>query len=273
MTHRGTGAPSSRAAAERGRSRDGLGLPLILALILGFLAVAFSPPPHSLSNPKDKAATPRAKPVAPPSVAIKVHFVPEPPQSTAPPPASAGSSSAAEGGDAGSGTPGVGPSRVDSVPRLEGRFALPFSQYLEAVEGVGGRLVVFDEAQNRLVGHLAGGVLRSGFDMAGFSLRARDVTADVPAALREPIFKEARSFGAGVPRLLVVLPADVDARFFSDFRQALGRHGIDLAKQDRVTFSYQRRGSTLVAVIEQVEADGRARRLREVVPLGFSTLQ
>lgn len=147
--------------------------------------------------------------------------------------------------------------REDNVPLLEGRFDLPFIDYLLMVEQSGGRLAVFDRQQNRVVGIIKQGMLDSIKNITRYSRRSRDVSDDLPVDLRKQYQRLANSqYGGGAYRFLVLLTPRMELRFVGTLAELLRSEGIDIEAVDRVLFHYRTLMGGLYLEIQEVERQG-----------------
>ncbi len=148
--------------------------------------------------------------------------------------------------------------REGNTPTLEGRIAMPFGKYLAYIERAGGKLVVFERQDNRVVGRLEQGRFITDMDVSGYARRARDVTMDIPAPLQQRYLQAVRFHrGAGAYRLLILFPDAREEQFVGTIAELLQRKGFDISTVDSVSYSYHQKDGRLLIVVQHVTRGGK----------------
>lgn len=233
---------------------------LVLTLIAYlYFHVALGPAQTGQPDPKQTATKVQKPEAAEPLARVRMQVQTEPEaKSEAPPPAPRAEAVSVPNETAEK--RGRETQQSGRLPTLIGQFRAPFEAYLRKVEGMGGRLVLYDRARREVTGACVNGRLEP-VDASRFSLRSRDVTNDVPGALRNRCLAPVRQNG-GPSLLLLALPSDLDARYWGVIAEGLRQRGIEISDADTVFVSYDAGpAGRMDVVIDSVRLAGAERKI------------
>ena len=150
--------------------------------------------------------------------------------------------------DVSAGTNGVAES---DVPRMIGRRAVGFDVYVSLLRSWGGVLVA-QAPDGALISAIDSGRCTKLPSLTGYSPRARAITDDVPPDVYERIARCLPPYAITQPRILVLLPGDVDQRFEQLAIDAARTAGVD--DPDEIHYAYVN-GSPVRIIVEKVVRD------------------
>lgn len=141
-----------------------------------------------------------------------------------------------------------------NTPKFIGHIDMAFDEYLQAMEGLGCLLTGYDSASQRVAGYFQAGKLVRKPLTGEFSSQARDVTGDMPSALRDKYLTVLREkVGSGSYRLMLVIPRDAQDRFAGSLAIMAQRAGFDPAQMDSVEYRFSKTGSNLILHLDSVK--------------------
>lgn len=159
-----------------------------------------------------------------------------------------------------------------NTPKFIGHIDMAFDEYLQAMEGLGCLLTGYDSASQRVAGYFQAGKLVRKPLTDEFSSQARDVTGDMPSALRDKHLTVLREkVGPGSYRLMLVIPRDVQDRFAGSIAIMLKRADFEPAHLDSVAYRYSKQGNDLVLHLDSVK-DKKNNTSRTVEATAFGSI-
>lgn len=224
----------------------------VLGLILSW--VYFSP--HTillLATPKQPSQVEAAMPVPVIKKIMPVEpMMPEPTPAPPPKPAVATQPTRIDAGQAL--LAGKAMLKDGNTPKFIGHIDMAFDEYLQAMEGLGCLLTGYDSASQRVAGYFQAGKLVRKPLTGEFSSQARDVTGDMPSALRDKYLTVLREkVGPGSYRLMLVIPRDVQDRFAGSLAIMAQRAGFDPTQMDSVEYRFSKMGSNLILHLDSIK--------------------
>jgi len=151
-------------------------------------------------------------------------------------------------------------------PAIDATFSMPVQAYVKTLEQRGGaKLILFDSAHGRVMGEVAGRHVKTGhIQLHGMSMRARDITTDLPDAFQDHVFNQigerARTY-----RFLIVLPMSTEQQFEKRLAEKLGSLGITWADISSISLRYEQSGSHINARIEKININGVTRKIGRMI--------
>jgi hypothetical protein len=144
------------------------------------------------------------------------------------------------------------------APAIEGRFAMPVLNYVDAVrERAGGKLLIWDRAGRRAVGEVIEGQFRPEVQFAGFSSRARNLSRDLPSAYREAVLRQVRATGEfGIFSFVLVVPKKAERQFKASISKALANRNLTWEETDLLRLRYTLADNRVAARVETALSGG-----------------
>lgn len=143
-------------------------------------------------------------------------------------------------------------------PVIVAEYGLPFERYLEYMRRLGAQVVVYNVEKGRFVcSILPDGTLLPNPSLKGYSPRARRLTSDFPN--RERVFQQVRElFGPGDYEILLLLPQEVEERFFREIEKAIRKLEYNFRDILLVRIKYEENSESLLVWIKEIEtAEGK----------------
>ena len=145
-----------------------------------------------------------------------------------------------------------------NVPRLTGHFSLPVVRFIYLLQSDGAKLVVYDRNKKKLLGQLKQNSLSKDVDVTGMSVRTRQITRDLSSEQRQAYNQIVKNhFGSVLPEYLMMLPKELDARFWGTLTELLRYRGIALMTVDLIDFNYMEHDNQLYIKVNHVFVKGK----------------
>jgi len=148
-------------------------------------------------------------------------------------------------------------------PAIDASFSTGYVlDHITALERLAGaKLILFCSIHRKVLGSISGErFIPGGFDLQSFSLRARNITHDLPAQFRNSIIKQANAL-SHPNKFLIVLPTHAETYFERTLASQLESQGIDWHSVGSIELLYEKNGAHIMAKIKHVKIKDSAKSI------------